>query len=127
MDFDFLEEDGKPYKIKHRAYFFAKTVIELIKESRYDSRFSSLFEQLVRSSTSIGANLIEARAGQSRKDWLKFNNIALKSANESKFWICMIRDTMDMDKVVLNELLKEVDEISKIIASIIINASREQK
>lgn len=127
MDFDFLEEEGKPYKIKHRAYFFAKTVIEFIKESRYDSRFSSLFEQLVRSSTSIGANLIEARAGQSKKDWLRFNNIALKSANESKFWICMIRDTMEMDKAELNELLKEVDEISKIIASIIINASREQK
>ncbi len=127
MDFDFLEEEGKPYKIKHRAYFFAKTVIEFIKESRYDSRFSSLFEQLVRSSTSIGANLIEARAGQSKKDWLRFNNIALKSANESKFWICMIRDTMDMDKAELNKLLKEVDEISKIIASIIINAGREQK
>ena len=98
-----------------------------MRDSKYDFRFSSLYEQLIRSSTSIGANLIESRAGQSRKDWLKFTNIALKSANETKFWICMIRDTMDVNKDLLNELLKEVDEISKIIASIIINSSRGQK
>jgi four helix bundle protein len=99
MDFDFLEEDGKPYKIKHRAYYFGKSVVEFVRDSKYDHRFSSLYEQLIRSSTSIGANLIESRAGQSRKDWLKFTNIALKSANETKFWICMIRDTMEVKKI----------------------------
>jgi four helix bundle protein len=87
MDFDFLEEDEKPNKIKHRAYYFGKRVVEFVRDGKYDRRFSSLYEQLIRSSTSIGANVIESRAGQSTKDWLKLTNIALKSANETKFWI----------------------------------------
>jgi four helix bundle protein len=46
----------------------------------------------------------------------------LKSANETKYWLCLIRDTIEVDKNKLDELLKEADEISKIIASIILKA-----
>lgn len=75
-----------------------------------------------RSGTSIGANVVEGKAGSSKKDWKKYFDIALKSANETKYWLCLIRDTMDVSKPKVNELIKEADEISKIIASIIINA-----
>ena len=50
---------------------------------------------------------------------MKFYAIALKSANETKYWLCLIRDTMECDKVRVKALLNEADELSKIIASII--------
>lgn len=70
---------------------------------------------------------MEAKAGSSRKDFRNFYTIALKSANETKYWLCLIRDTevVGVDKELVKELLKEVDEISKIIASIIININKE--
>jgi len=125
MDFDkIIEEPGKPYNIRHRCYYFAKEVIQFVKCSKYDKVFHSLFDQLVRSASSIGSNLVEGRAGSSKKDWKKFLVIALKSANETKYWLCLIRDSLDTDINRLNELLKEATEISNIIARIILNADK---
>jgi four helix bundle protein len=117
-----LNEGDKPYKISHRCFYFSKDVILFVKECKYEIVFRSLFEQLVRSSASIGANVVEGKSGSTKKDWKKFYVIALKSANETKYWLCLIKETMDVPKVKINELINEADEISKIIASIIINA-----
>lgn len=124
MNKDLLLENNRPFNIRHRCYFFAKEVIRFVKESKYDHVYFSLFSQLIRSATSIGANLVEAMAGSSKKDWKNFYVIALKSANESKYWLCLIRDTISVDQKLVDLLLKEADEISKIIASIVIRATR---
>jgi len=116
-----LREEERPYNIRHRCYFFSKAVVLFVKGCKYDKVYSSLFDQLVRSATSIGANVVEGRAGSSKKDWKNFYVIALKSANETKYWLCLIRDTMDIDKARVVELLGEAEEISNIIAKIIIN------
>jgi four helix bundle protein len=116
-----LNEPDKPYNIRHRCFYFSKEVIQFVKDVNRDRLFSSLFDQLVRSATSIGANVVEGKAGSSRKDWRNFFVIALKSANETKYWLCLIRDTMEVSKSKTEELIKEADEISKIIASIILN------
>lgn len=84
-----------------------------------------MFDQLIRSATSIGANMVEGKSGSSRKDWKNFYLIALKSANETKYWLCLIRDTMETDKLKITELIKEADEISNIIAAIVINAAKK--
>ncbi|TDO26855.1 four helix bundle protein [Sediminibacterium goheungense] len=124
LEFDAFEvtEGEKPYNIRHRCYFFSKEIIFFVRDCKYDKVYSSLFDQLVRSGTSIGANLVEGKAGSSKKDWKRYFDIALKSANETKYWLCLIRDTIEVSKPKVNELIKEADEISKIIASIIINA-----
>lgn len=117
-----LNEGEKPYNIRHRAYYFAKDVIVFVGSVKFEKVYSSLFDQLMRSAASIGANLVEGKAGSSRKDWKNFCVIALKSANETKYWLCLIRDTQQVSKQRINELIKEANEISKIIASIIVNA-----
>ena len=117
-----LNEEGKPYKISHRCFYFSKEVILFVKECKYENTFRSLFEQLVRSATSIGANVVEGKSGSSKKDWKNFYVIALKSANETKYWLCLIKETTDVPKTRIDALINEADEISKIIASIIINA-----
>lgn len=127
MDFDedIVSEDvGKPYNIRHRCFYFSKEVIGFVKTVQFKIVFASLFDQLVRASTSIGANVIEGKAGISKKDWLKYLGIALKSANETKYWLCLIRDSFEYDKEQLNSLVAEADELSKIIASIIINGNK---
>lgn len=124
VEFDAFEvnEGEKPYDIRHRCFFFSKEILFFVKDCKYEKVYSSLFDQLVRSATSIGANVVEGKAGSSKKDWNKYLMIALKSANETKYWLCLIRDTQEVSKEKVNELIKEADELSKIIASIIINA-----
>jgi four helix bundle protein len=119
-----LNEEGKPYGIRHRCYYFSKDIVWFVKNCKYDWVYRSLFDQLIRSATSIGANVVESKAGSSKKDWKKFLIIALKSANETKYWLCLIRDAMEIDKLKISELIKEADELSKIIASIIINSDK---
>jgi four helix bundle protein len=120
-------EEGQPvYNIRHRAFYFSKNVIDFIRKTKYDRIYFSLFDQLLRSATSVGANLVEGTAGVSGKDYLNFNSIALKSANETKYWLCLIKETELGDLDLVNGLIKEADEISKIIASIILNLKKRR-
>ena len=118
------EETSSVYNIKHRAFYFSKDIILFIKNQQYERIYFSLFDQLIRSATSIGANLVEGIAGSSKNDFLKFNIIALKSANETKYWLCLIRDTLEIDNLKIEKLVSEANEISKIIASIVINSKK---
>jgi four helix bundle protein len=117
-----LNEEGKPYNIKHRSYYLAKDVVKFVGACRYERIYHSMFDQLIRSATSIGANLVEGVAGSTKKDWRNYYAIALKSANETKYWLCLIRDTVEVSKDEMNHLIVEVNEISKIIASIIVKS-----
>ena len=74
---------------------------------------------------SIGANLVEAVAASSRLDFKKFYEIALKSANETKYWLGLLRDAGYGDVGKINELLKEVQEISNILGSSVIKLKRK--
>jgi len=70
--------------------------------------------------------MVEGFAGASKNDFLKFIIISLKSANEAKYWLCLIRDTLSIDKNKLNDFIKEADALLKIIASIIINTKKNK-
>jgi len=122
IEFFELKEEDKPYGIKHRCFYFSKEVVKIVGMVKYDRIYHSMFDQLLRSATSIGANLVEGTAGSSKKDWRNYYAIALKSANETKYWLCLIRDTIDVSKEKLNELIIEANELSKIIASIIVKS-----
>ncbi len=74
-------------------------------------------DQLIRSATSVGANLIEARASSSRLEFKKFHEIALKSANESKYWLSLLRDAKWSDQIRIDALLDEINQISNMIAA----------
>ena len=63
-------------------------------------------DQLIRSATSIGANLTESKASSSRREFKKFYEIALKSANETKYWLGLLRDSGLADKEKINIFIK---------------------
>ncbi len=116
----------KPYNIKHRCYQFSKDIVGFISEVKFEKIHFSIFDQFLRSATSIGANVVEGKSGSSQKDFKNYYTIALKSANETKYWLCLIRDTelSQNGKDKMNELISEADELSKIIASIIISLNK---
>lgn len=102
-----------------RAFNFAKKIIALV--DNFPRKRSSLVisDQLLRSATSVGANIIEAQAASSRKDFINFLNHALKSGNETKFRLAL---AIDLDPKLTKEtqnLLKESEELTKILGSIV--------
>ena len=122
-DLDIVEESAVVYNIKHRAYYLGRDIVLFIGKQQFDRIYFSLFDQLIRCSTSISANLIEGLAGASKKDFINFNIIALKSANETKYWLRLIKDTVKIEEQ-LDKFINEADEVSKIIAKIIINSKQ---
>ncbi len=108
-------------ELKKRAYIYALKIIKFIDGlNKRDTSIEIISKQLLRSSTSIGANIIEAQAGRTRKDFSNFFNHALKSANESKFWLGLLRDSGKTDSIKANLLLTETAEIANILGASII-------
>ena len=108
--------------IINRTYKFSLNSILLLK-SFHQSEYATqiIIKQLIRSSTSIGANVVEAQASPTRKDFSNFINHALKSSNETRYWLALLRDTTsDLNKSnKMSELLIEAKEISNILGSTI--------
>lgn len=100
-----------------RIYQFILTSLKSFEKLPDRGIVGIIKNQFVRSVTSIGANYIEAQAGSSKKDFINFFHHSLKSANESRFWLILLRDLDKGDKKVLESLLQELTEISNILAS----------
>jgi four helix bundle protein len=117
-----MENDKARFKdeFKQRTYKFALDVIRLMEQLPMEQTSRIISDQLLRSATSIGANVIEAQAASSRKDYINFFNYALKSANECKFWLGLLRDSGRGDKEAVNKLLEETTEVANILASSIL-------
>lgn len=103
--------------IRYRAFQFSLTIIKFISDLPKKQPFFIINDQLLRCSTSIGANLIEAKASSSKKDFIHFYEIALKSANETLYWLCLLRDINLIEKDKVNDLIKEAKEIANMIGS----------
>lgn len=107
----------KSSNVKVRAYRFSLQIINFVNELPNRRAFWSIGDQLLRAVISIGANTIEAQASSSKREFIKFYEIALKSANESKYWLCLLRDSYIEFKNKSDELLKEATEISNMLDS----------
>jgi len=103
--------------IEHKSFRFALDVIALYQKLR-DEREYVLSKQLLRSGTSIGANVEEAMAGQSRKDFVAKISVARKEARETRFWLRLLRESDLVTTDVMGELAK-TDELIRILTSII--------
>ena len=117
-----MENDRSKFKIefKKRLYIFVLRLVKFIDKLPKNSVSDVMGKQLLRSGTSILANYIEANSASSRKDFINFFTHSLKSANESKVWICLLKDTGRGERQESEYLLKELTEIANIIASSII-------
>lgn len=107
----------KSNNIKVRAYKFSLEIIKFVNELPNKRAFWVIGDQLLRSVTSIGANMIEAQAASSKRDFIKFYEIALKSANESKYWLSLLKDSYPELRDDCESFLSELNEISNMLGS----------
>ena len=104
--------------VKQKSYDFALQIIKLCIQLRENKHFE-ISSQLLRSGTSIGANVEEALAGQSRKDFFAKMSIASKEARETNYWLRLIRDAEIFDKQQNQKLIEASEELIKILTSIV--------
>lgn len=105
--------------IANKSYLFAVRCVKLYKylyEERHDYVIG---KQLMRSGTSVGANVKEAIRGVSKADFRAKMSIALKEASEAEFWIEILRDTDYLTPQQANSLLNDCQELLKLLISII--------
>ena len=107
--------------IKKRAYWYALKIIKLLDQlPKSDYSSGVIAKQLLRSATSIGANIIEAQSASSKKDFTNYLQYSLESANESKFWLGLLRDSNKASKESVDPWLVETKELANILASSIL-------
>ena len=104
--------------VKQKSYDFALQIIKLCGQLRNSKHFE-ISSQLLRSGTSIGANIEEALAGQSRKDFFAKMSIASKEARETNYWLRLITDAGIVDRSKSLKLIESSRELIKILTSIV--------
>jgi len=104
--------------IQKKSYDFAVEIVKTCVYLQKENKEYVLSKQLLRSGTSIGANVEEAIGGQSRKDFYAKMTIAYKEAREAHYWIRLLFDTDYLPYDKKQELIAQCDEILKIIGSI---------
>ena len=116
-----ISEKSNSKFLKSRSYRFSLQIVRFISDFRNDRILRIIGDQLLRSGTSIGANITEAIAASSRKDFTNYFQIALKSANETRYWLSLLKDSqLCKQRQEIDSLLNEVSEIAKMIASSVI-------
>ena len=100
------------------SYAFSLSVINLYRDLIRQNEFV-LSKQLLRSGTSIGANVEEALAGQSRADFLSKMSIASKEARESHYWLRLLRDSKTLSSAKVEPLLADSQSLINLLASIV--------
>jgi four helix bundle protein len=104
--------------VQTKSYAFAVKVVKVCWQIQEEKKEFVLSKQLLRSSTSVGANIEEAIGGQSKRDFFAKLSIAYKEARETHYWIRLMVDTHLLSKVEGKELLTETEELLRIIGSI---------
>jgi len=107
-------------KITNRSFIFAVRIVKLCKFLEKQGRVSrTLANQLLRSGTSIGANVEEAQAGQSKADFIAKMSIARKEARETHYWLRLLKESETVAETKLLKVIKESDEIVRILTAIV--------
>lgn len=106
-------------EVKYRAFYLSLEIIKFISHLQPKMEIRIICDQLIRSITSIGANIVEAKSSSSKREFLNYFQIALKSCNESKYWLALLRE-LSTEKETLQNFVNEADQIGKILGSSIL-------
>lgn len=101
--------------LKDKSYFFAIRIVKFTKFLQEEKKEYILSKQVIRSGTAIGAMIAESEFAQSKLDFISKLHIALKEANETKYWINLLKDTDYIDEKMYSSLNIDVKEIISIL------------
>ncbi len=112
-----IKDEVKPRDIRERTFEFAIRVIELCRKLPRDEVNRIFINQVIRSATSIGANLEEAQGANTRPEFTNCTNIAKKEARETNYWLRLIAEANPAFKKKMDEIIIESESIVKILTA----------
>jgi four helix bundle protein len=110
--------------IVDKTYAFASRIVKLYKYLSKERQEYILSKQVLRSGTSIGANVEEAVAASSRADFINKLTLAAKEARETAYWLRLLHDNEYLPSAHFNSIHQDVDEIKRLIGSIVISTKK---
>ena len=113
--------------IQGKSYKFAVRIVNLYLHLMKEKKEYELSKQLLRSGTSIGANIEEAAGGYSAKDFLYKITIAYKEARETKFWLRLLKDTNLINEKMFESFITDCEELLKILGKIQITLKKKEE
>ena len=121
--------DGQKNQVLDKSFDFAVRVVRLYQYLRKHRNEYVLAKQLLRSGTSIGANVNEAQAGQSKADFIAKMSIASKEARETRYWLALLCEANYLSKAEphVKSLLEQSEELIKLLTSIVKTAQMNSK
>ncbi len=111
-------KEKKDNVVWDKSYQFALRIVKLSQYLTNEKKEFVLSRQVLKSGTSIGANIEEAMGGQSKKDFLSKISISYKEACETRYWLMLLRDSNIIDDNLVKSLLHDCQAVIKIIAKI---------
>ena len=105
--------------VKDKSYRFAIRVVKIYKYLIENKKEFVLSKQFLRSGTSIGALIRESEHGESNSDFIHKLSIALKEANETDYWISLLKDTEFLSKTEFESIYIDIQELIKLLVSIL--------
>ncbi|RUM46269.1 MAG: four helix bundle protein [Desulfocapsa sp.] len=110
--------------VMDKSYAFALRIIKLYKYLVAEQKEYVLSKQILRSGTSVGALIKEAEHAQSKADFINKMNIALKEANETEYWLMLLRDSEYISTKSFDSIYPDSVELIKLLASIVKSSKR---
>ena len=111
--------------VVNKTFLFAIGIVKVYQKLTAEKKEFVLSKQLLRCGTSIGANVEESEGGVSRKEFISKFQIAYKEAKETKYWLRLLHSTNYIEEQDFKILLSQIDEILKIIVSILKSTKKE--
>jgi len=105
--------------IQKKSYEFSLRIVKLSKYLNAEKKEFILSKQIIKSGTSIGANVEEGLGAQSKNDFIAKMQIALKESRETNYWLRLLMDSNILEKKPADSFIKDSDELKKILSSIL--------
>ncbi len=121
-----MGNDEFKVKLKKRMYAFTLNLLDFIDNLPKDNTSRRIGDQLIRSGTSIISNFVEGQSASSKREFINYMNISLKSCNESKLWVSLLKDSGKADQDISKVILDELIQFGKILASIILSSKNKK-
>ncbi|NBC16736.1 MAG: four helix bundle protein [Bacteroidetes bacterium] len=111
--------------VQRNSYAFAVRIVRMYQHLAKEKREFVLSKQVLRSGTSVGANVEEALGGISKKDFAAKMNIAYKEARETSYWLRLLHDTRYLDEVSFQSMHDDCEELLRLLYTIVQSARSE--
>ena len=118
---------AKPYDIRERTFEFAMAILELVERIPQSRAGNCVANQIVRSGTSVGANIEEAAGGSSKRDFINRTLISLREARETNYWLRIIKKKRLAPEKETEDVLSESEELKKNLGTIVSSSRNTRK